>query len=178
MGWIALYHDGTIKREEANESSGRPMQDGFDGKIRAIAQIDYNNSVAIDLRDGIIYFGFETMEMENGSIKFDRIIGVLHICEETTIVGDLVDLHSVLEPQFNEDGTPKLNSHDGTQVQFRTDYTQKLDWRPIWFTRVSISEQSSMVKVIGCQTTTPENFGGRNIKKLVSLFEDGRVGID
>lgn len=177
MGWIALYHDGTIKREEANEPSGRPMYD--DDKIRAIAQIDYLNSVAVDLRDGIIYFGFETMTLQDGVLEFDRIIGVLQICEETTIIGDLKHIRSELEPQFNEDGTPKMNTADGTQVQLKTDYETPIQWRPIWFSRVIMSPLGNViVKVIGCQTTTPEVYGGRNIKKLISLFPDGRVGID
>lgn len=178
MGWIALYNDGTIKREEDNDPDGRPMQDGKDGKIRAIAQIDYLNSVAVDLRDGIIYFGFETMGLQNGTIEFDRIIGVLQVCEETTIVGDLKHIRSELDPQFNEDGTPRLNT-DGTQVNFKTDYETPLEWRPIWFSRYIMTPLGTVVvKVIGLQTTTPEVYGGHNIKKLISLFPDGRVGID
>jgi hypothetical protein len=49
-------------------------------------------------------------------------------------------------------------------------------WRPIWFTRVT--NGTILTKIVGLQTTLGVPYKRKNIKKMISLFEDGRVGID
>lgn len=70
---------------------------------------------------------------------------------------------------------PQMNP-DGKQAQVRTDILHELEWRPIWFNRHSLP--GGVTHVIGAQVTLPALQGGKNLKKLVSLFEDGRIGID
>lgn len=257
MGWIAVYKDGTIKREGDTftndrgelEGVGRPVQDGKDGKLVAVAQEDYGHKVAIDLLHGVILIDYEELRTQNGSLEAINTRTFLWICEgETNIVGEYAHVNRKMENAYNcfktkmipwykcpvkvpdqingeiecdsgspekepgrcDRGHPRLegtrevpcdrgstkpvpceNGHprvlwikpNGTE-QFATDIFTPLTWRPIWFTRNIMN--ALFCKVIGAQTTTPsevdpntgKQIGNRNIQKKITLFPDGRVGID
>lgn len=89
---------------------------------------------------------------------------VMYICDETTIVGEL--LH---QEQSSMDSYG--NAVEGYVYQTYIPLT----WRPIWFTRVT---NGVPTKVIGAQTTLPKEFGGKNVKKMISIFDNGALGID
>jgi hypothetical protein len=169
MGWRAVYRDGTEKNEE---NSGRPVQDGDEGKLALIAQEDYGNKVAVDLINGIIHIGYDHLDIESG-----QIIGApvkFWICEDSNIVGMLAHHKEVLSDYRDENGRRVINE-EGRITKVRTDVFTPLLWRPIWFSRVTNGDYT---KVIGAQTTTPTEFGGRNVKKMVFLFSSGDIGID
>lgn len=171
MGWIAIYRSGGhIVREE--DGVGRPVYDGNEGELSVIAQEDFDHKVAIDLINGVICLEYESLGVQNGTIEIVNPGTFLWICEgETNIVGEYQHINS--ESMTNEEvidaGRP-----DGEGGWIKNTYTPLL-WRPIWFTRMT---GGIPTKVIGAQTTTPELQGGRNVKKMISLFADGRVGID
>lgn len=167
MGWKAFYKDGTILSEEFD---GRPVQAGEEGKLALITQEDYGNKIALDLINGVIIIGYDSAGTQNGSVEIANPGFILYICDETNMLSEIFDV----------DNTPDAEG-------WYTSLIIPLEWRPIWFTRMSnaadpvkvIGLQTTLpVKVIGVQTTLPENFGGKNIKKLISLFSTGKIGID
>lgn len=178
MGWIAIYKDGRVEKEN-DPGVGRPVQAGEEGLLRAIIQKDFGHKVAVDLEQGIITINENT---------------TFSICEETNIVGDLFHIEHEFVPWYGpvcpycyhventgNKACPNCGKeraqmiHDGNLVTVRNDTTRPVVWRPIWFTRVT---NGVPTKVIGAQTTTPEIEGAKNVKKLIMLYEDGRIGID
>jgi hypothetical protein len=117
--------------------------------------------VAVDLVNGSIALDWTRLGVQNGSVELENPKIVFSICEETNIVGEF--LHRV-ESEVAENGG------------YTIDY-QPMIWRPIWFKR-HVSTLPGPVIVVGAQTTTPKDQGGRNVKKLISLYPDGRIGID
>lgn len=168
MGWKAITKDGQLLQEDGN--TGRPVDLGNEGGLIVVAQEDYGHSVAIDLINGVVAYGYKSLGVQNGTIELDSPTFMFHICDETNVVGGLFHLEQRFEPHPDTDGNPSY---------VRTDYTTPLQWRPIWFTRhTSTSLGEVTVKVIGAQVTLPEEYKGKNVKKLISLFDDGRIGID
>lgn len=157
MGWFSIDKDNNILTEE---TSGRPVQAGEEGLLRFIGQEDYGHRVAVDLYGGNIIIDYESLEIQNGTIAIDNAKAVFAICDETNIIGDLVDVFPITEPDING------NYHNAINP---------IPWRPIWFTRMT---NGVPTKVIGAQATLPATYGGKNVKKLISLFTDGRIGID
>ena len=156
MGWKALYRDGHIVEEGGDQ--GRPVQAGEEGALALIAQEDFGHNIAVDLINGVILLEYTQLSIQNGTVEIDPKYR-LYICDETNVAGELFD---IAKSEPDKDGW----------------FEQKmipLIWRPIWFTRYT---NSVPTKVIGAQTTLPEVYGGKNVKKLISIFEDGRVGID
>lgn len=183
MGWKAYTKDGQLYQEnDPNpEFGGRPVQKGEDGELAVVVQEDYGHTVAVDLTNGVIYIDYESVGIQNGSLELSSPKLVFWICEETNIVGELAHNEVQLVAALDEDGKP-IYQRDaegkkiyGKPVYVRNDVLTPLTWRPIWFTRYTMGIPT---KVIGAQTTLPEDFGGRNVKKLISLFADGRIGID
>lgn len=162
MGWRAIDVDGNLILEERE---GRPMKAGEEGKLLVIAQEDYLHSVAIDLVNGKILLGYEELSVdeETKEINIKNPKYVISICDETNRVHDLF---------FTKSTKPDADGN-----VFNT-YTP-ISWRPIWFTRNTLTGQGLIsVKVIGAQATLPPEFGGKNVKKLVSIFPDNTIGID
>jgi len=100
------------------------------------------------------------LEIQNGTVSMTNSRAVLYMCEETNILGE-----------FKHRKTTKPDKAGNYTI----DYLPML-FRPIWFNR-HISTLPAPVIVMGAQTTTPSDQGKRNIKKMISLFPDGRVGI-
>lgn len=191
MGWRAIYKDLRFVKEE--DGIPRPVKDGQEDQLCVIAEESYGHSVAVDLVNGIIAVDYDHLAVQNGTIEVTAK-ALLWICEETNLVAEFSDLKQELEPWYRcpEDDDPGssnkdetcANGHarqavlheDGTPVHVRTDILIPLVWRPIWFIRHTLP--GGDCKVIGAQVTLPESQGSRNIKKLVTIFEDGRIGID
>lgn len=162
MGWRAINKQGELLLEERD---GRPMVQGEQGNLLVIAQEDYLHSIAIDLVNGKILFEYEELSVdpETKEINIKNPKQILTICDETNRVFDL----------FHTTETKP----DAKGDVFRT--YSPVEWRPIWFTRNTFSAAGTViVKVIGAQATLPKEFGGHNVKKLVSLFPDNTIGID
>jgi hypothetical protein len=156
MGWIAVTKEYQVLREGEH---GRPVEAGNEGNLLFIMQEDYGHRVAIDLINGTIIVGYDDWIVENNDVQIVNPGFVFRICNETSIVGEIKELIK---------GEPDAEGW----------YTQELIdlvWRPIWFTRVTNGDPT---KVIGAQTTLPELDGGNNVKKMVSLFSTGAIGID
>lgn len=179
MGWKAITKDGFLLAEQNEDGSGtglgRPVQAGQDGMLSVVAEEDFGHKVAIDLLNGIIAIDYKSIGVQNGTVELDSPLTLLNICEETSIVGDMRHLHQKFEPDLDDEKNPKVDEQ-GNLVYVRTDYTMPLTWRPIWFIRHI--DTYGTIKVIGAQTTLPAEQGGKNIKKLISIFQDGRLGID
>lgn len=158
MGWEAYYKDGSTLREE--DGHGRPVQDGNDGLLATIVQRDYGHNIAIDLSNGIIFIDFDSMELQNGVFYVVNPKSHFWITDETNTVGAMQFVRHLTEP--DEQGWVEQEIYSPV-------------WRPIWFTRYTNGDPT---KVIGAQTTLPEEQGNKNIKKMVSLFSDGRLGVD
>jgi hypothetical protein len=157
MGWTAYHKDGSVTNEGEH---GRPVQAGEEGQLRGIVQEDFGHKVYIDLIGGAIVLDYEALDVQGGNIAVVNPAMVLYVCDETNIVGDLFKLRKT---RPNKDG----------------DYKQVVEpfvWRPIWFTRVT--NGTILTKIVGLQTTLGVPYKRKNIKKMISLFEDGRVGID
>jgi len=110
------------------------------------------------LLNGVVIIGYDAWNIQNGTVEIQNPRTVLYLCEETNVVGELMNI----EP---------------SEADAKGDYVNTfipLQFRPIWFTRVTAGVPA---KIIGLQTTTPEEYGGRNVKMLISLFSDGRMGI-
>lgn len=160
MGWIAINKQGKTLYEDVD---GRPMEEGERGNLLVIAQEDYHRRVAIDLVDGVIHIDYEALELDQGTINIKNPKVSLFICDETNIGRDLMHTHS---------------TKPDSEGNFFNTYSS-LVWRPIWFTRNTFGAAGTfVVKVIGAQTTLPEEFGSKNIKKMISFFVDGTIGID
>ena len=140
------------------------MEQGEQGNLLVIAQEDYLHSVAVDLVNGKILLGYEELSVtEDGQVNIKNPKYIISICDETNRVHDL--FHT------------KETKPDAEGNVYRT-YTP-IEWRPIWFTRNTLSPLGLIsVKVVGAQTTLPKEFGGKNVKKLVSIFPDNTIGID
>lgn len=169
--WKAITRDGQLLSEA--DGIGRPVDLGNEGGLVVIAEEEFGKKVAVDLVNGAIAFDYDSLGIQNGTIELDNPKVIVMICEETNVVGDYRHLEQRFEPSFDKDGNQLYENNK--PVHTRTDYLTPLIWRPIWFTRTS---SGIVTKVIGAQTTTPDMQGARNVKKLVSLFEDGRIGID
>lgn len=174
MGWIALTKDGEMYREgDPNpERGGRPVAKGEEGSLAIIAQEDFGHKVAIDLYNGLIAIDYDSLETEDG-IRLENPKSLIWICDDTNIVGDLFEMEQEFVPWEDEKGRRYVNN-DGSLVTVRNDILKPLIWRPIWFTRITAGEPA---KIIGAQTTLPPEFGGRNVKKMVILYANGRIGI-
>lgn len=172
MGWRAITKEGEELREETH---GRPVQAGEEGKLLVIAQEDYLHSIAVDLVNGVIAIDYDGLQVQNGTVEISNPKVFLHICDETNLVGEFRHLERKFEFARDEDGKKVL--HEGKFVKVRTDYLTPLTWRPIWFSR-NISTIPAPIKCIGAQVTLPKEQGGHNVKKLISIFPDGRLGID
>jgi hypothetical protein len=171
MGWKAVTIEGEILSEDM--PIGRPIALVEEGTIRVIMQEDFGHKVAVDLINGIIAIDYEDFSVQNKVVELHNTKLQFWICEETTIVAELRHLERRHDPVLDENGVQKLR--DGNPWFEQTDYLTSLTWRPIWFTRWT---NGSPTKCIGAQTTLPELQGGRNVKKVISLFQDGRIGID
>ena len=171
--WKAFYKSGLVQTED-DPGVGRPVQAGEDGELLCIAQEDFGHKVAIDLINGTVCLEYDSIGIQNGTIELSNPGVIFSICEETNIVGDYKHLKQEFVDWRDEDGR-KILSEDGRYTKVRNDILTDLIWRPIWFTRTTSGVPA---KVIGAQTTTPEIQGSKNIKKLIILFSDGRLGID
>lgn len=170
MGWRAVTKDGEELREETH---GRPVQAGEEGNLLVIAQEDFGHNIAIDLIHGVIALDYNSMSVQNGTIELTDTKNFIHICDETSIVGELFHLEQEFVDYRDESGRKVIR--DGEYVKVRNDLLTPLTWRPIWFTRYT---NGIPTKVIGAQTTLPKEYGGKNVKKMISIFADGRLGID
>ena len=159
MGWIAYHKDGTITREG---TEGRPVQAGEEGQLRMIIQEDYGHKVAVDLINGVIIIDYGEIDAQGGNIAVSNPNTVLYVCDETTVVGNLT---KVRKTRPNKEGNFEYKH-------------SPFEWRPIWFSRVFGYDSQSAVKVIGLQTTLGSPYKRRNVKKMVSIFPDGSLGID
>lgn len=184
MGWIAVYKDGTIKREGDTftnsrgelEGVGRPVDDGQKGLLKAIAQEDHGHAIAIDLINGVIAIDYTPpLTVQNGTVELrDPKAFLWAVDGETNIVGELTHWHTKFHDKLDENGKPIYDEH-GKKVKLKTDILTDLVFRPIWFTRVT---NGIPAPVIGLQTTLPKEQKSKNYKKLVTLFADGRLGIE
>lgn len=194
-GWSAITKTGELISEECHHTTcpeptahtdfcvhpecpdinlhARPVDKGNEGELILIAQEDFGYKVAVDLINGVIILGYDTLGSQNGNIEITNPGIVFWICEETNIVGEYKHLQQKFVPYRDEDGKKVL--HEGKYIKVRNDILTDLTWRPIWFTRYT---NFVPAKIIGAQTTTPKMQGSKNIKKLVTLFSDGRLGID
>lgn len=155
MGWISIDKSGNKLSEDTH---GRPVAAGEEGSLAVIAQEDFGHKVAIDLYNGIIAIDYQELGWQNGTVELVNPKVFLYICEDTNIGSDLFSLTKT-EP--DKEG-------------WYSDIVTPLTWRPIWFTRVT---NGVPTKIIGAQTTLPPEFGGKNVKKQIMLFADGRIGI-
>jgi hypothetical protein len=156
MGWTAITKDHEVLSEETH---GRPVEAGNEGNLLFIMQEDYGHKVAVDLVNGVIIMEYDDWVIQNERVEIINPRLVFYICDETSIAGELFDIES---SEADDEGWV-INTFNFSK------------WRPIWFTRVTNGDPT---KVIGAQTTLPVAHGGRNIKKMVSLFSTGAVGID
>lgn len=140
--------------------NGRPVELGNNGGLRVAGATEYGHTVAVDLRDGILFIDPDNIEIQNDTVSLAGSKAIFYMCEETNILGE-----------FKHRKTTKPDK----QGNYFATYDPMI-FRPIWFNRI-ISTLPAPVIVIGAQTTTPSDQGKRNIKKMVSLFPDGRVGI-
>lgn len=159
MGWIAIYKNLKVERED-DPGVGRPVQAGENGELVVIAQEDFGHKVAIDLVNGVIALDYESFELKDGGLDLTNVRTFLSICEgETNIIGEY---------------RHRIATEPDEKGNYTIEYPPLL-WRPIWFTRFT---NGVPTKVIGAQTTTPELNGSRNVKKMIAIFADGRLGID
>lgn len=177
MGWKAITKDGEVYQEgDPNPArGGRPVAKGEEGSLAVIAQEDFGHNIAVDLYYGVIAIDYDSLGMQNGTIELSNPRVMLWICEETTIVGELANMKTEYIPYEDDKGRRYIDPSSKELIQVRNDTIIPLVWRPIWFTRVT---NGIPTKVIGAQTTLPIEYGGRNVKKMVSIFADGRLGID
>lgn len=179
MGWKAIYKDTFEIQQEYNEDGshsglGRPVEAGNEGKLAVVAEEDFGHKVAVDLNNGMVAIDYDSLGIQNNTIELANPKLMFNICEETNIVGELMHLKQELVYLRDEAGK-KILGADGRYQRVRNDILTPLIWRPIWFTRYTMGIPA---KVIGAQTTTPKMQGEKNVKKLIILFSDGRIGID
>ena len=156
MGWIAITKEGEELREDVH---GRPVQAGEEGNLLAIMQEDFGHKVAVDLTQGLVFIDYDSLSIANGYLEITGAKLMFFICDETNIVGQL---HLMEQSAPDEQGWYTVDNYAPM-------------WRPIWFTRYT---NGMPTKVIGAQTTLNAQFAGRNVKKMISLFMDGNIGID
>lgn len=174
MGWIAVTKENELLREEDN--IGRPMELGNNGGLKCIAQEDFGHSVAVDLINGVIAIDYDSpLTIQNDTVELANVKTFLWIADDVNIVGEYRHLSQQFFFAKNDKGTRYLRDGEGKKIRLRNDVLTPLTWRPIWFTRWT---NGIPVKIIGAQTTTPEMQGATNVKKMVSLYPDGRLGID
>ena len=155
MGWTAYFKTGEVFNESEH---GRPVQAGEEGNLKLIVQEDYGHKIALDLVNGVIIIDYDALDLQGGNVAVSNPKCILYVCDETNIVGDLFKVKK---------GKPdKEGWFSQTTIPFV--------WRPIWFTRHTNEGQT---KVIGLQTTLGAPYRRKNVKKLVSMFDDGRIGI-
>jgi hypothetical protein len=157
MGWVAINKQYEVLREDAPH--GRPVQAGEEGNLLFILQEDFGHKIAVDLLNGVLIIDYDNWEIVNNDVQLYNPKSVIYICDETTIVGLLSHMES---------------SEPDEQGWVQNTFTP-LVWRPIWFTRMT---NAIATKIIGAQTTMPKEFGGKNIKKMISIFDTGALGID
>jgi hypothetical protein len=155
MGWIAVTKEHEVLREETH---GRPVQAGEEGNLLFILQEDFGHKIAVDLVNGVIIAEYDDWAIHD-TVEIMNPRFVFYICDETSIVGELFDM------------IPSEGDAEGWVTNTFVFPT----WRPIWFTRMT---NGIPTKVIGAQTTLPTAHGGRNVKKVISLFSNGTIGID
>ncbi len=169
MGWIAITKDKEILQEDKD---GRPVQKGEDGELLYIFQYDFGHTVGVDLINGVVSIDFESFEIQDRVYLINPKVNFF-ICEETNIVAEYRHLKQEIVWARGENGK-LLRDENKRPYKVRNDILTPLTWRPIWFTRWT---NGIPVKVIGAQTTAPDLQGGNNIKCMVSLFPDGRIGV-
>ena len=165
MGWIAITKEYQVLREEDgitenNPGGGRPVELGNEGGLLVAGVAGNGHSVAVDLVNGVIAIDYESLGVQNQSIELAGAKFIFSICEETNIIGE-----------YKHRKTTKPDKEGNYFINY-----EPMIFRPIWFTR-NISTLPGPVFVMGAQATTPKEQGKRNIKKIVSLFPDGRIGI-
>jgi hypothetical protein len=177
MGWIAITKNRETYREgDPNpEFGGRPVAKGEEGSLAVIAQEDFGHKVAVDLFLGVIIIGYDSIGEQNGQVEVSNPGTMLWICDETNIAGELMNMETEYIPYEDEKGRRYIDPGTKEVINVRNDTLIPLVWRPIWFTRLT---NGIPTKVIGAQTTLPPEYTGKNVKKMVSLFADGRLGID
>lgn len=175
-GWRSISKSGE-ERYEGHEDvalGGRPVDAGEEGNLLLIEQHDYGHRVCVDLVHGIILIDYEeAITLQGNSVEAKNPKTVLFVCDDTNILYE----YKHLKQEFvlaRSDSGGKVHDKMGRLVKVRNDILTDLTMRPIWFTRYT---NGVPTKVIGIQTTTPEEMGGRNVKMLVSLFQDGKIGI-
>lgn len=178
MGWRSISKTGELRYEghENLELGGRPVAQGEEGNLLFIEQNDYGHRVGIDLQIGVILIDYESdITVQNGTLEISNPKLALWLCDETNIVGEMAHVAFQYDLKRDEAGR-KVHDENGKLVQVKTDILTPLTFRPIWYSR-NISTLPAPVKVLGLQATLPDLQGGANIKKQVSLFPDGRIGI-
>jgi hypothetical protein len=156
MGWIAVNKEKEVLREETH---GRPVQEGEEGNLLFIMQEDFGHKVAVDLVNGVIIVGYEDWAIANDTVEIYGPRTVFYICSETNIIAEFFHTE---QSEIDKEG-------------WYTNTFTPMIWRPIWFTRTTAGTPT---KCIGAQTTLPKEYGGGNVKKLVSIFQTGALGID
>jgi hypothetical protein len=151
---------------------------GEEGNLLFIEQEDYGHRVGIDLSRGIILIDYdEPTTYQNGTLEVHGTPkSVLWMTDETSVVGEMAHIEVAKELKRDEKGR-KVHDDNGKLVEININKYVPMSFRPIWFSR-HISTLPAPVKVVGLQTTLPELQGGSNKKKMVSIYPDGRLGID
>lgn len=178
MGWRSISKTGEIRYEghEDPELGGRPVAQGEEGNLLFIEQEDYGHRVGVDLRVGVILIDYDSpVNIQNGTIEISGWKTAFWVADETNIVGEMAHVQSTFELKRDEKGR-KMRDEKGKLIQTKTDVLTPLVFRPIWFSRY-ISTLPAPIKVIGVQTTLPEVQGGQNVKKMVIIYPDTRLGI-
>jgi hypothetical protein len=177
MSWKAITKNFELLRELDDEGNGtglgRPMQQGENNELLVIAEEDFGRKVAVDLINGVIIIDYDTLSGEGGMVNITNPRFVFLIADETNIAGEYKHVTQELVDYIDEQGRKVIQ--DGEYVKVRNDILTSIVWRPIWFTRWT---NGMPTRVIGAQTTTPEIQGNKNVKKLISIYGDGRIGID
>lgn len=165
--WRAFTKDGQHLFEGKH---GRPIEAGNNGELVAICEEENHHQILVDLIHGVIIIGYDGVEIseETKTLQVNGPKLFIWIADETNIVGDLKEV-------VRKEVTPPPEEEFKEGWYSETEYP--LIWRPIWFTRHVIGAVTTQVRVIGAQTTLPEMYGGHNVKKMVMLYDDGRIGI-
>jgi hypothetical protein len=176
MGWRSISKTGEIRYEghPDPELGGRPVDQGEEGALLVIEQSDFGHRVCVDLVHGIVLIDYEEdITLQGNTLEAKNPKTVLFACDDTNILNEYKHLNQELVLARDEMGR-KVHDDKGNLVKVRNDHLVDLKFRPIWFTRFT---NGIPTKVIGLQTTTPVEMGSRNVKLLVSLFADGKIGI-
>lgn len=147
-------------REQNEDGSGTGLGRPLDKELSFIGAEEYNHKVGVDLVNGAIIIDYQELGIQNGTTEIHSPKLVMYICDETNRLFGVLDVQRISEPD-----------RDGNYINS----VKALVWRPISFTRWT---NGVPTYVVGAQTTLPENYGGKNVKKLISLYDDGSIGID